>query len=141
MVAFPGGTNGTDGKCSSSPVSIEIARTGVRSENYRGQHSGFEMTCSGITEEATRLSGLRDTVVVFPTGTMSAVVYPDLYYGTPPGYTPPDFIRGGRADITLAGFFLSGRAAEFAMRGELSWFDEAAIVGRRLQGTWNGNRD
>ena len=65
MSGFPGGTTGPeDGICRFDPVSFEITRVNPeRLGDYEGQHAGFQMTCSGITEEATALSGIRDTVV------------------------------------------------------------------------------
>lgn len=134
--ASPVGTTGAEGRCELVAMTLVLEQSG---QDLTGSHSGGELACAGITEHATQLSGISDTVFVFAAGTIIGSIGWGCYGGPGAPWGCPT-TSGGTALVVLRflGQELLGEVSPDRIRGDLGWQgrlgngDEATL----LHGTW-----
>ena len=130
-------TTDTVGTCTSDEFRITVAYEGPAKTRflYSGSHEGFRMTCSGISESATQVFNITDTVIVVAAGTvLGEMRYEPCVMVGPWLGCAPEWLFG----LDFAGFRLWGSASGDPLSGRFNWAEFSDTV--RVWGKWSGQR-
>ena len=134
VLAYPVGTTGGDGVCTFTPAPFRVTFAPISDDAFAGTHAALTMDCVGVTSAATQLSGVRDTTVQFPSGSLSAGIQRSCGLA---GCTGPPSIGITIADLFFIGAITPQTGNARAMSGGFTW--NPSQVGR-VFGQWDASR-
>lgn len=144
MLAVPVGTQGDQGSCDLPPILLELSQseTDAGYASLEGSSGAGELVCTGITDAATLLSGISDTVISLPAGAVTGTI--GWLCDAPPSLIPGCPVNAPRRPwitLQLAGQTFSGKVGHDLMTGEFSWAGCLAVgCTTFLYGTWRAAR-